>query len=726
MQRSLPRQLGPYLISGEIGQGGMGAVYRGRHERLGVERAIKVILRHDPRLIARFQREAAHLARIDHPNVVRIHEAGVEQGRPFFAMDLLEGRGLDSHLEQGAVPLQRALEWAIGICRGVDALHAEGIVHRDLKPQNVFVTGERPVVLDVGLAINVEQDERLTKTGALVGTINYMAPEQFGKGEVTPRADVYALGLILYELLTGVPAVSGGPGAEVAADILGNDRPVPSEQDPDLPASLDAVCARATRRDPDQRYGRAGELADALETIRADPGRSRRSARRLRSAAAVAGLGLLGGGLAFALATRPEPATHDEPAPSPAADRAAARLARLRTIDSAELRYRKVSQWLEEYPQHPAHAEAARVHAEARRRFGAARVRPLRSIDKPHLLYEGVREWLDTFGEDHPKANAVRELLRAVAAKGPIRVLESGVWVRFLPRSPDMAVVAGRGGVVHLWNVERGRQLRVLWEGGLRMLAVPPSGGAVLIAKRRELMWVDLRGRSRSFCEVPFPVREFAFSARGDAVAIAGRRRIQVHSVPAGELLGTVRYPVDIYAVGLSDDRRVVVGGAGWLGHPTLPTPDVRVLALEDGRQLAKHKLVGTCRSIAFARDGRTFAVGTNLGRVMIYRVDQLEGRALSGRALRVTGAAIVAAQAVNGVAEEVAFSHDGSRLYAVSRDRVKKTGELRGWELPSGKELPHFERPGAPLTLDVSPDGRWVLVGFVRSPCELWLRGGR
>ncbi|MBX3472427.1 MAG: serine/threonine protein kinase, partial [Planctomycetes bacterium] len=255
MAPPLPARIGPYEITGVLGQGGMGVVYRGRHAELGAERAVKVMLRGDAQAQARFEREVAHLARVRHPNVVSIHEAGLDQGRPFFAMELIDGEPLDVVLRRGRPPLRAALTLAAGVCRGVDALHALGVVHRDLKPQNVLVTRDgRPVVVDVGLALAPEHDDRLTRTGAIVGTVAYMAPEQLAGREVSPRTDVYALGLILFEVAAGQPAVADGTtAAEVIATIMRQDRPLPGDVDPDLPLRLDEVCARATARDPAAR-----------------------------------------------------------------------------------------------------------------------------------------------------------------------------------------------------------------------------------------------------------------------------------------------------------------------------------------------------------------------------------------------------------------------------------------------------------------------------------------
>jgi serine/threonine protein kinase len=280
----LPQRVGPYVVQGVLGQGGMGTVLRARHEDLDVMRALKVLTsRQSPTGAARFAREVAALASVRHPNVVGIHDSGEVGGLPWYAMDLIEGEPLDRILERGgALPLDRALEVTIGICEGVEALHRAGVVHRDLKPQNVVITSDgRPVVLDLGLAIAPDRDQRLTKTGAMVGTPNYMAPEQLAAAPVSARTDVHALGLILFELVTGRVALVGGSVHDLMGKILSDERPRASELLPDLPVALDRVLARAMAREVAERHASAAELAAELAALRAAAGGGWAGGRRV-------------------------------------------------------------------------------------------------------------------------------------------------------------------------------------------------------------------------------------------------------------------------------------------------------------------------------------------------------------------------------------------------------------------------------------------------------------
>ncbi|MBX3470199.1 MAG: serine/threonine protein kinase [Planctomycetes bacterium] len=290
-------RVGPYELLDRLGQGGMGTVHRARHVDLGVVRAVKLLRAGGARgpaaarATARFEREARALAQVRHDNVVAIHESGVrpEDGAPWLAMDLVAGRPLDEVVAGGPLPWGEALALMVPLCRGVDALHAAGIVHRDLKPQNVIVAADgRPVVIDLGLAVAPERDERLTATGAFVGTPHYMAPEQVDAREaISPRTDVHALGLILYELVTGEQALAQESTSvhQVMGALLASERPRPSDRAPDLPLALDEVCGRAMARDPAARYETAGALADALAAVRAPGARSVRRAAAPRAGA---------------------------------------------------------------------------------------------------------------------------------------------------------------------------------------------------------------------------------------------------------------------------------------------------------------------------------------------------------------------------------------------------------------------------------------------------------
>lgn len=267
-------ELGRYEILEEIGRGGMGIVYRARQQDLGRDVALKLVRPDrvaDPETFARFQREARAAAHVNDPGLVAIHEAGEHRGQWFLAMELVDGHGLDTALREGPLEPERAAEIVAAVARAVDRLHREGIVHRDLKPSNVLIDAAgRPRVTDFGLAKLSSEPGAGSSAGVIVGTPPYLAPEQVNRryGEVGPRTDVYGLGAILYELLTGRPPVAevagGGPVSAILAAAEGTPSP-PRRLRPAIPVDLERVCLRCLEKRPDKRYASAHALAEDLE-----------------------------------------------------------------------------------------------------------------------------------------------------------------------------------------------------------------------------------------------------------------------------------------------------------------------------------------------------------------------------------------------------------------------------------------------------------------------------
>jgi phage shock protein PspC (stress-responsive transcriptional regulator) len=248
----------PHLaVEGLIGAGAMGAVYRARQIHLDRQVALKILapaLGSDPAFAARFRREARVLARLDHPHIVRLHDAGESCGWLYLVLELVDGASLREVLRTGSFSPAEALRLAPQLCEALGYAHAHGVVHRDLKPENILVDGEgRLRIADFGLAKLVESrpgTQALTGSGQLLGTAAYMAPEQVaGAGEVDHRADLYSLGVVLYEMLTGhLP--------------LGRFEP-PSRQS-GVDVRLDEVVLRALEREPSRRWQHAGELGAAM------------------------------------------------------------------------------------------------------------------------------------------------------------------------------------------------------------------------------------------------------------------------------------------------------------------------------------------------------------------------------------------------------------------------------------------------------------------------------
>ncbi|MCO5172349.1 MAG: protein kinase [Planctomycetes bacterium] len=264
------RTLGGHELLGELGRGGMGVVYRARDPRLGREVALKVInsAAADPEELARFEREARAAARVRHPGVVAVYGAGVDDGRPWLSLQLVEGESLRARLlRDGPLGFARAAEVAEAVGRALQAAHDACVLHRDVKPHNVLLTTEgQPLLTDFGLARAVEPEDGLTVTGQVIGTPAYMSPEQ-AEGDQTrvdARTDVYGLGATLYEMLTGQPPFQGASALQVLARVLEQEPTPPSRLRADLPRDLETICLACLAKAPEARYAAAGAVADDL------------------------------------------------------------------------------------------------------------------------------------------------------------------------------------------------------------------------------------------------------------------------------------------------------------------------------------------------------------------------------------------------------------------------------------------------------------------------------
>jgi serine/threonine-protein kinase len=270
--RPLP-ELADYEVLRVLGRGGMGVVYLARHRRLKRLTAVKMLsdrLVEEPRQWSRLTREAEVLARLRHPNVVQVYDVAEQGGQPFLAMEYVEGGSLsDLHRNRPAEPGEAA-RLVERIARGVHAAHQVGVVHRDLKPANVLIDGGEPKVTDFGLAKEADSGDSLTPTGAVLGTPQYMAPEQVVPGPAASSAsvDIYALGAILYDLLTGRPPHVGSNMYETL-DLVRRRPPVPpSRLRPGLPAELERICLRCLDKNPARRFESAEAIAEALADFR--------------------------------------------------------------------------------------------------------------------------------------------------------------------------------------------------------------------------------------------------------------------------------------------------------------------------------------------------------------------------------------------------------------------------------------------------------------------------
>ena len=272
----LPQLLGNYELEKKIARGGMGVVYKARHLQRNHTVALKMLL--VGRLasadeIKRFCTESEAAAKLDHPGIVRIQEVSEEDGVHFYTMDFIDGESLADRLQRGPLPCKEAATIIYKAACAVAYAHEHRILHRDLKPANILINqANEPTITDFGLAKSLDTDRQLTATGEILGTLQFMAPEQAAAKHdtIAEPTDIYALGAILFTCLTGQPVFTASSHIDLLLQVLKSEPESPRRIAPDVPSKLEAICLRCLEKDPAQRYTSAGELVDDLEHFLSD------------------------------------------------------------------------------------------------------------------------------------------------------------------------------------------------------------------------------------------------------------------------------------------------------------------------------------------------------------------------------------------------------------------------------------------------------------------------
>jgi WD40 repeat protein len=689
-----------YEILGKLGRGGMGVVYKAR--QIGLDRlvALKMVLtggHASPAELTRFRTEAEAVARLQHPNIVQIYDVGEHGGLPFFSLEYCAGGSLDRQLDGTPWPAQKAARLVETLAKAVEAAHCAGVVHRDLKPANVLLTKDgQPKITDFGLAKRLDVDNGQTQSGAILGTPSYMAPEQAGGKvkEIGPAADVYALGAILYELLTGRPPFKAATPLDTIMQVV-SDEPVPPRQlQSKVPRDIETVCLKCLQKDPRKRYGSARDLAEDLgrnlagKPVLARPvGRAEQLWRWCRRNPALA----TAGGLA-----------------------SAATVVTLVTLTVAVLligqardeaiRFGTDNQMLaatERGLRREAERDAAKLHFEqayAQCRSEDGRLGMLWLSDA--LLAANRAEATDLEQSIRLQLAGWHRSLHPLRA-----VLQHQKPITVLAFSPDGKVVltGDQTGTARLWETRTGKPIGPALHHQALVCAVAfsPDSKTVLTGSHDDSarLWEVATGRP-----IGEPLRHqgwiqaVAFSPDGKTVLTgAGDRTARLWEAASGRPIGApLRHRDDVLAVAFSPDGKTLLTAGAY---------EARLWEAASGKPIGpplRHP--GYFTAVAFSPDGKTVLTAN--------AADKTAGlwQAASGKPI---GPLLQHQDAVTAVA----FSPDGKTLLTASLD---KTARL--WDAATGRPI------GAPLRHEhevwaaaFSPDGTMVLTGSQDQTARLW-----
>ena len=269
MPLSAGENVGPYRIIEQLGQGGMATVFKAYHPALDRYVAIKVLhpaFKEDPNFLARFQREARIVAKLEHPHIVPVYDFSEHRGMAYLVMRYVEGQTLKVYLQEGSLPPERILEILKPVAEALSYAHEQGVLHRDIKPSNIILTSEGGIFLtDFGLARMAQSGESTLSQDMMIGTPQYMSPEQAKGEEVDERTDIYSLGVVLFEMLTGRVPFSADTPYAIIHDHIYTPLPLPSAIKPDIFPALERVVLKALAKEKDDRYQKVTELAMAFE-----------------------------------------------------------------------------------------------------------------------------------------------------------------------------------------------------------------------------------------------------------------------------------------------------------------------------------------------------------------------------------------------------------------------------------------------------------------------------
>jgi eukaryotic-like serine/threonine-protein kinase len=691
-----------YEVLGELGRGGMGVVYKARQVKANRLVALKMILAGSHASadeLERFQVEAEAVARLRHPNIIQVFEVGEHEGKPFFSLEFCGGGSLETKLRGTPLPPTEAAGMVETLARAMQAAHDLQVIHRDLKPANVLLLEDgTPRVTDFGLAKKLDEAGR-TASGAIMGTPSYMAPEQAGgkSKEIGPAADIYALGAILYDCLTGRPPFKAATAMDTVLQVISDDPVAPSRLAPRCPRDLETICLKCLRKEPGKRYPSAGALAEDLrrfqagEPITARPvGRMERGWRWCKRNPGVATLAValvLVATVGFGLVTWKwlDAAVARDSAAQAAEEEKRARKDALLARDAADEQRHRAEAALEraEGALYLNRVRQAEQVARAGDRAAAERILDECRLDlrrwEWNLLRRGRLDGLVLRELGMPVNglgfNQAGNRLATGSADGKVRVWDTTGKllttlsaqknpVQAVALRPDghMAVTGGKDGVLGVWDIETGKEIRRL-EGHtdqILTLTWSPDGKWIGSGSKdfTAMLWPVAGGEPRTLGGHGKPVSVVAFSPDMRLVVTADLDGIlKLWQMADGRLLRTLRgHQLAVLGAGFSADGKEIFSGS--------LDGTIRVWATETGQ--TKRTLRG---------DRGMAAVG--LGRTATVSGTQVKIRELVG------GQEVLTLRGPEGATpQSLTFSPDGLCLAVAWHDgRKLEADEVRLWD---------------------------------------------
>ncbi len=699
------QHVGPYRLERELGRGGRGAVFSATDTRDGTRVALKLLLSGEystPEDLALFQHEAAVLGRLHHENLIQILDSGVSDGRPYLALEFVDGSTLAARLPEFRVP-RVAAELVETLARAVHHAHTQGVVHRDLKPSNILLSGATPKISDFGLARVLDGEAGRTRTGDILGTLGYMAPEQAAgtAHRAGPPADVYALGAILFELLTGRTPFGSDASAQTLYRLLHDPAPSVTRSAPGTPRDLETVCLKCLEKNPDRRYPSALALAEDLR--RFQDGRpvearplgtatqvARWAVRRPSAAALVVLLVLtLTGttvGTLYHSASLQEALTESEELRQRAQSANTDLRSALGTAERLRRETRRQNEQLEKQLDEAKRAMYALQLSQLPSLWRKEPVRARGLLDDergcpPELRDFTWRYFRKACGLDEQEIDAHR---------GTVTSLD------FIP--DGRIVSGGDDGKLRVWD---GRKSVATGNHG------SPISGLVLLRDGQQLvttgrnrlvkLWetADLT-RSRKSLRLPSSPLGLAVSSDRSLLAVpCADGSVRLVATDSLTVLGSVAAHCGPATVAAFSGDGTRLATAGEDGEVTLwSVPD-----LEPVRSWAAH--LDVIGSIAFAPDGQSIVTGGEGGDVQVW--DPATGtrlRSLSGHLFAV---------------HAIAFAADGRRMLTGGFDSY-----LKLWDTATGQELTNVMRRWV-TSAAFSPDGKWVAIGSPQGKIALF-----